>query len=338
MWGGLMAGVGASQFLSGLKGQEAGSDPGIGEWGLGQLKDIISGAGKGVATGIGGSIGSKISRVMGESEEDNASRLMERLYPKTNPWERIGAAGAGAGAIASAQRKKAASDRANVNQQMRVQKENIQKDRDVARIKGTADILSSVGVQNPKLVPAYLKALTGGIPDVSGQRGFLQAREDEVSAQWKRTEAEVQRVNQELKQIDINRDVAAIGGLRLKMESVIGHFNSVSQRLHAIGIGGFAGMSQKALADISGKFGFTQEFAGKEGYMHPHQPLERGTHEMLKAFEPIFTGNKLNVDTINNMNKAVDKVDQMLKKYESTQKWMNPKRKRKKNLRWEQRK
>lgn len=111
---------------------------------------------EGSAQSLSGMLQDQGGKLLGiPTDDEKLQRTMNKLYPGTNPWERLGGVGAGVSGTALQARVNRDQQR---NQQVLANK-NIQKDKEVARIQAQAQVKSAEIAASPKekLVPSQVQ-------------------------------------------------------------------------------------------------------------------------------------------------------------------------------------
>ena len=247
------------------------------------IEGLVGGTADGVGSGIGDVISKKMSRAFGTDPASEALRYFNTVAPGTNPWERLQGQGGGAAVQAAVASRKQASDRsiANrvVNTQADTQKHNAEKQReldfhlknmefitnkDIADRQNMANIINQSGqFGGPGAVNSNLKLYRDMVSGIDTQvsiedAGYVGAERIEkmkMNMDMSRLVTEAQRASTDMDRLVLEWNKFSFDKKFRAFNGELERWKAFTERLMAVGSGGFLGMLQKALADLREKFG-----------------------------------------------------------------------------------
>ena len=263
------------------------------------FEGLLGGTADGVGSGIGDVISKKMARSFGLDPASEALRYFNKVAPGTNPWERLQGAGGGQAAQASIAARKQASDRSIANRVVGTQaeteryKSDKQREldfhlknmefltsKDIADKQNIANIINQSGqFGGPGAVNTNLQLYKDMVSGLSSQvsiedAGYVGAERIEkmkmnmdmsrLVTEAQRAATDMDRLLLEWEKFDNEKKFRAFTG---ELE----RFRVLTERLGVVSKDGMMGMIQKALADVSDKFGITG--------VHKDMP-----HKQWKAF------------------------------------------------------
>ena len=210
------------------------SNPGI---------DSYNAASQAFTSSLGHAIQAKTSRLFGESPEEQAKRYYNKVFPGTNPWERLGTSAGNMPVQAAARRdvSERATARRQMSNQMQMKELELQKDRDVAKINANASVMNkALDVGGSEFAAKAVRSFNGG--DVSempsGVFGRDKIQQLSLERDFTRLALDSQQITNDMVRISREWEQLTLDQRKARAAHQLDLFKAVTDRVHAIVSGG----------------------------------------------------------------------------------------------------
>lgn len=161
----------------------------------GKVATGLGGLGSGISSAISGTLARRLQTRMSPNPGDELRKNMDRAYPGTNPWERLGSGGGGLGSVSAVSKQLRAS--------ASIKDRELTTAKEVAKINARSHLGSTLGVHDPSTL--------------NRMEGFIEGRGMDRGASAIPSRG---RVDQSNALANLNNAATRLAELKLKIDQI----------------------------------------------------------------------------------------------------------------------